>query len=417
MQTKTVPRQNAFSDMLSFWKRQDQAWKVTVGRTSLERFGYQMIYPYLSIFIIALGATKTQLGLMNSIGMCIAGLLGPITGSFIDRNGAKKIYIFGILCLLISYLTYALAPNWFICIFAMGFYWLGSGTSTQSCATICGNCLINKERARGMMICETLAAGLLGMAGPMLASWMIEKFGGVNVNGIRPLFYAASVTTALSLILVVTKLSNRKWAISTKRYKQIFSDGMKIIKDNRTLQKWLIIGAFSQLPMGMIIPYFQVFAKELKGADGVTLGAMVTLAALSSIVFGLPAGVLADKIGRKNVLYMLIPLFLISNLVLVWAPSRMFLLLAGVLLGFNSILLPIANAIERELVTTEMMGVWIGINKLVKTLFGALMALVGGIIWDRIGPQYLFIIYFGMDLIIRVPLLISLPETLIRKTT
>jgi len=37
-----------------------------------------------------------------------------------------------------------------------------------------------------MLICETVAAGLLGMTGPMLATWMVSLSGGVNVGGIRP---------------------------------------------------------------------------------------------------------------------------------------------------------------------------------------------------------------------------------------
>ena len=126
-----------FASILGFWKRQDRDWKVTVTRSSLEKFGYQMILPYLSIYIVALGATKTQLGLVNSIGMVIAGLLGPFTGTLIDRNGPKKIYLFGIGMLMTSYLIFALAPNWIVCIVAMGIYWVGNGSAGHSCGTIC----------------------------------------------------------------------------------------------------------------------------------------------------------------------------------------------------------------------------------------------------------------------------------------
>lgn len=39
----------ALTDIWQFFKRQKPDWKVTVARSSLERFGYQMILPYLSI--------------------------------------------------------------------------------------------------------------------------------------------------------------------------------------------------------------------------------------------------------------------------------------------------------------------------------------------------------------------------------
>jgi MFS family permease len=95
-----------FSKARGFLERQQRDWKITVIRTSLERLAYQAVFPYLSIYIIALGASVTQLGLVNSIGMIVAGIAGPLTGWFIDRTGPKNLYLLGIGLLAISYLTY-----------------------------------------------------------------------------------------------------------------------------------------------------------------------------------------------------------------------------------------------------------------------------------------------------------------------
>ena len=42
------------------------------------------------------------------------------------------------------------------------------------------------------MFCETVAAGLLGMAGPMMATWLVALFGGVNVGEIKPQFFMSN---------------------------------------------------------------------------------------------------------------------------------------------------------------------------------------------------------------------------------
>ena len=139
---------------------------------------------------------------------------------------------------------------------------------------------------------------------------------------------------------------------------------------------------------------------------------MVTGSALVSIVFAIPLGRLADRIGRKRVLYMTIPLFWLSNLMLIWAPSPAFLVIAGILQGFYFIGVPVVAAIERELVPSEQMGRWVGINRFFKMVLSAILALSAGVIWDRIGPQYIFILFVGIDLLIRMPLLIGMPETL-----
>jgi MFS transporter, ACDE family, multidrug resistance protein len=401
---------------LSFLKRQERDWKVTVLRTSLDKLAYQMVFPYLSIYIVALGATGTELGFVNSIGMVIAGFFSPFTGWLIDRIGPKKIYLFGIGFMGLSYLAYGLAQHWGITVVAMAAYWVGFSTSTHSCATICGNCLVNRDRATGMLICETVAAGVLGMIGPMLATWMVSLSGGVGVGGIRPLFFAGLIVTAGTFIIVLLQLSERRWAPKGGSHLHLWKGITEVLRSGGPLKRWLAISAISQLPLGMVFPFTQVFAHSVKGANEFILGAMVTGSALASIVLAIPLGRLADRIGRKKVLYVAIPLFWLSNLLLIWAPSPAFLVIAGVLQGFYFIGVTVVAAIERELVPSEYMGRWVGVNRFFKLVLGAVLALLAGLIWDRIGPLYVFIIYVGIDALIRMPLLIGMPETLHGRT-
>ena len=401
-----------FSKARGFLERQQRDWKITVIRTSLDRLAYQTVFPYLSIYIVALGATATQLGLVSSIGMIVAGIAGPLTGWFIDRTGPKNIYLLGIGLLAISYLTYGIAHSWLITIIAMAAYWLGFSISIHSCATVCGNCLTNEDRATGMTICETVAAGLLGMAGPMLGAWLVTTYGGVNVVGIRPIFFFCLIITISTFFIVLTQLSNKRWRIANVTKLNMFRDLYQVLKEGHHLKRWLVITAITQLPLAMVLPFSQLFAYQIKGATPFILGAMVTGSALTSIAFAIPLGRLADKIGRKKILYTTIPLFWVSNLLLVWSPNPAFLIAAGILQGFYYIGGPISAAMERELVPPEQMGRWLGIARFFRMMLNACLAFVSGIIWDRIGPQYVFLTFVALDLIFRIPLLISMPETL-----
>ena len=400
------------SRAILFLEKQQRDWKVTVIRTSLDKLAYQIVFPYLSIYIVALGATVTQLGIVNSLGMIAAGAAGPFTGWFIDRTGPKKIYLLGIGLLAISYLTYGIAQSWLITTIAMVAYWLGFSVSIHSCATVCGNCLANEERATGMMICETVAAGLLGMVGPMIGAWLVTIFGGVNASGIRPLFFFSLIITLGTFIIIWTQLSNKKWRMIKVIEPNIFRDLYQVMREGKHLKRWLMIASVTHFPVAMIFPFSQVFAHEVKGADQFLLGAMVTASALTSITFAVPLGRLADRVGRKKVLYGTIPLFWLSNLMLVWAPNTAFLIIAGILQGFYYIGGPISGAMERELVPPEQMGRWLGIARFFRMLLSAFMALISGIIWDRIGPQYVFLTFVVLDLVLRAPLLIRMPETL-----
>ncbi|MBM3128803.1 MAG: MFS transporter [Chloroflexi bacterium] len=406
----------SFSNWISFLGRQARDWKVTVMRTSFDRLAYQMVFPYLSIYILALGASATQLGFVISFGMMLAGLLAPFTGWYIDRIGPKKIYLLGIGMLGVSYLTYGLARDWTITFIAMIAYWVGFSVSNHSCATVCGNCLANSDRATGMMICETFGAGLLGMAGPILGAALVALFGGVNEAGIRPLFFLAFLFSLGTFVFVSVQLSNQHWKPANAASPHLLRDLHQVLKDGRNLKRWLIIASIGGLPLGMVFPFSQVFAHEIKGANEFFLAAMVTCAALSSILFAIPLGRLADKIGRKKILFATIPLFWLSNLILIWSPHPIFLLVAGALQGFFYIGGPIAGAMERELVPAEQMGRWLGIARLIKMLTNACFTALAGIVWDKVGPQFVFLTFVAIDLIVRVPLLLAMPETLRLRT-
>jgi MFS family permease len=397
---------------IGFVERQPRDWKVTAIRSSIFRLFYQMLLPYLSIYVLLLGATGTQLGIVNSVGMAVAGFTAPFTGWLIDRVGAKNIYLAGIIFLTVSWFFYAIAPNWTFIIIAMLAYWLGFRTSMHSCNVICANSLATQDRATAMSCCETLAAGLLGVAGPMIGALIVSYSGGVSINGIRPLFYLSLAGMVFTFVLVLTRISNRKWGFTGESRISFLPDLIQLMQRGRYLKRFIIISVITFLPFGMIIPFTQPFAHEVKGANEFILGAMVTGFALTPLLLGLPLGRLADRIGRKKVIYMVTPLFWASNLILIWAPNVFFLIVAGILQGFFFVIGVVTGAMQFEMVPPEHMGKWIGILSFFRMIAAAITAYLAGVIWDTLGPQYVFLIFLGLDIVIRIPLLITIPETL-----
>ena len=405
---------SAIAAGISFVRRQDRDWKITVVRSSLSTFFYQMAFPYISIYTLALGATATQLGIVNSLGMGLAGLIGPFVGWTIDSYGVKRVYLIGIGLLAASYLAYGTARSWHIAIFAMLAFWLGQTASGISCSVICGNTLASKDRATGMSLCETVAAGVLGIAAPLLGAFLVGQFGGADVSGIRPVFFVCLVGTLATFFLIFGKLSNRKWgARGATGPKAFWRELATVLKERPRLRRWIVVASLNFLPMGMVLPFTQPFAHVVKGADGFILGAMVTGFAVTPLVLGVFIGRLADKIGRKRVLYFTTPLFWLSSLLLIYAPNGGVLIVAGVLQGFYYVSSVIAGAMTFELMVPAQMGKWLGILRLFRMCLAACAAYVAGAIWDNVGPQYVFLAVIGLDLLIKTPLLISMPETLV----
>ncbi len=408
----------AFFGIPAFWKAQMKDWRTTVVRTSLDRLGYNIIYPYLSLYIIALGASKAQLGIITSIGMLMSGLLGPITGKFIDQQGYKKVYLIGIAFLMAAYFTYAFAQSWVWCILAMMLYYVGAGTAGHCCGTICGNCLKNSDRGKGMLICESLAAGFLGIVGPQIAIFVLVNLvhcdtSAATAHDYHYLFFIPAFLSILAFFVVQKNLSNdRRIAAPRQSYSQVLKEGFGLIRSSRLLQRWVIVAAIGTATQAMILPYIQVFASEVKGASVQTLGTMVTAQAVTSTVCGYFVGAISDKVGRKKVLYVIWPLYWLSLILLMTSKSSATLILAGVLQCFYYFVLTLSAALTLDLVSPEVMGMWLGVERLIGMTISAILAIVAGTVYDTLGPYVLFIGFICLEAFVRMPLLAKMPETL-----
>ena len=406
-------------DVIGFWKAQQPAWKITVYRTSMERLVYKAVLPYLTLYIVLMGATKSQIGTVTAMGTLVAAIMAPFLGSYIDINGPKKMYILGIVVLLLGYIALWGAPVWQIAALGMFLHTMGGTLGGQSCANICGNCLESCDRAKGMLVCETFAAGVLGMIGPAFAGWFLINIMGVEGTPtdpltIKPLFLFCVAITFLSLLMIIFKLDvshlGSKGKARAKR--NPIKDAFALMKADKNCMKWMIMTGVNRMPMVMIVPYLQLYAAEAKGATTGELAAMTTATALTSVVCGYFFGILADKYGRKKTLTFAIVAYIAALVLLLTSKGTGTLIIVGLLVGFQEIGAVINGSIQHELVPGWARGRWSGSNGMVASLVASIFAYAAGIIYDGVGPQWLFIIYIVAEVAIRLPLLWTLPETL-----
>jgi len=263
-----------------------------------------------------------------------------------------------------------------------------------------------------MALCETASMGVLGIIAPMAGALLVTAFGGINVSGIRPIFYILLAATIATFFLILFQLSDRRWGSVAEASPNFFKGLNEVFRKGKHLKRWILISSITSLPMGMVMPFRQVFANEIKGADQYILGIMVTASGLVPIVLGIFMGRLADRIGRKKLMYLSMPFIWLSNLILIWAPNTGWLVVAGALQGFFMLSGLPERAMSRELVPPEQMGRWLGILEFCKMIFAAGSVYLAGVIWDHIGPHYVFLLIIATDIFFRIPLLLGMPETL-----
>jgi len=192
----------------------------------------------------------------------------------------------------------------------------------------------------------------------------------------------------------------------------VIHDFRRLFKHRTALRRWIVVSSLAQLPMAMTMLFLPVFAHEVKGADEYILAGMTMAGTVSYLLFGIPMGRLADRIGRKKVIYLSTPLWYASSLLLVLSPNAVTLVLAGAFWSFYSISSIVTSSMTLELVPVGQMGRWSGLLGLFGGLVTVPAPLIGGLIWRELGPAYVFLIPVALDLLVRIPLLTTIPETL-----
>jgi len=396
-----------------FIGRQKHNYRVAVVRSAASSFLANLTAQYDAIYTTALGADPVQLGTIGSIGSAIGALISMPVGWLMDRHGIRRFYMLGIGLMAGAALIYALAPDWHALIAAVILLSISMRLTGTGCSVICADSVHNEDRATAQNVCVTIASSL-SMVAPLIAAPLITAFGGMTAEGIRPLYDIRFVGYGLVFLLVATQLREpkREYLVEVKANSGFIRAFGQIFGGPKPLRRWIVVASLTWLPAAMTSSFFQLFAHQVKGADQYLLGGMTTAAILARLLFGIPLGRLADKVGRKKVIYLLTPLWYASNVLLVFSFSPVTLILAGALQTFYAISAGAANAITLELVPVEQVGKWSGLLGLFRGLVTIPAPVISGLIWRQLGPMYVFLIPLAIDLFLKIPLLTMIPETL-----
>ena len=351
-----------FGRIKRFIYRQKRNYRVAIVRSSANNFMLKLTEQYDSIYTVALGADSVELGAISSIGNGISALISIPIGWLMDRFGIKRFYLLGLALMAGAALTYALAPGWQAIIVAMILFTVAMRFTGTGCSVICADSVKNEDRVTAQNTCVTIAS-IFAMIAPLVAAPLVTTFGGLNAEGIRPLYTIRLVGYVLIFFFLLFQLREPKRApMENSNSKAGFVNDFKHLFENgKPLRKWLLITSLTWFPMAMTTPFLQLFAHQAKGADQYLLGIMATATVLTRILFGVPLGRLADKIGRKKVIYLLAPLWYTSYFLLIYSSSPITLVLSGALQTFYFVSTGVTGAMTLELVPVEEMGKWSGL--------------------------------------------------------
>lgn len=401
---------------LQIYTRQSANFKTIVLRRALHAFGDNLTLQYNSVYATFLGAGATQLGSLHSAGNAIGALVALPAGWFIDKYDPKKVFLAGTCLLAVSALLFGAAPHWAWLYSAIIIYYLGIRITCTSCTVFCANELPNEDRATGRGFCQT-ASSIVAISTPLLAAWIVHLSGGLSLSGIRPLYFIKALVFSAILLLLLGRLKSRRITEVPGEPLRVLASIAQVFKQGPDVTRLVLVISMMEVPWILSLPFMPVYAHQFKGADEFTLGGIQVASSILPLLLSIPLGRLADRHGRKGFLYAIAPLAYAGNIFLVYAPSdgassTIFLISYGLLFGFNAIGMNLISSMVAESMPRALMGRWIGVVSLFRGLLSIPAPLLGGLIWNEIGPQYVFIAAIALDALVRLPLLLSIRETL-----
>lgn len=395
---------------LSFFRRQKNPFKVNILKNLVQNFSMGLTQQYQSIYINLLGANPVQLGLITSIGGILnAGITIPAS-HLANKYGIKKTLLASIFITACGYLIIGLSNNWLFTIPGLALTSLAWGIGMVACPMVCGNCLDSSERATGMQICDTVSAAPRLFA-PIIAAMIITLFGGLSISGIKPLYWFQVIGLIIAFIIIFKFFKEIEFQ-SEPSGRSITKDIGRVFKEGTMVKRWILYIMFSNLPHYMAF-YIPLYAKQVKGANQYVLGLMDAGYWLIIILLAIPTGMWADKIGRKKLVSLFTPVYSFSLLLLITASNDAIIVLASLLNGFIMLASVTQGAITAELVPKELLGSWFGLMGLMNGLINVFSPILGGYLWEFIGPAYLFM-FLSVTQILKLPILASMPSEVTR---
>ncbi|MFH0748488.1 MAG: MFS transporter [Candidatus Bathyarchaeota archaeon] len=415
-----------FGQIKNFVERQTENFKVLLISSVLNAANRELVTgrgqggaqesagaSYLQLYLRNLGADAQQIGFLNTLAQLARLAVGLPLGWISDRISLKKVVVFGYLLCCVGPLLFAFATTWPQAIPAM--------MINQVSGTIVGMFVAQffvtstretSDRATAMSMRSTLIS-VVGLAIPTIAAIVVLNFGGISVEGIRPLFIIEVGVGFLIVIFAQLKLKEVGFLQKKNATKRSVFQDYKEIASLPEVQKWTFFKGLRGFFTTSLTPFFSIYYVEVKGANVVTIAAIATVATFVAMLTLVPLGRIADKRGRKWVIYLTRPFHYVGLLLLILAPPNVpeYLIAAAVLGALQTVSNLMEITMEWELVPDDQRGRLAGFLSFFMGLIGIPGPIMMGFLWERVNPSYLLLLPILTDIPFLV-FLTTLPDTL-----
>ncbi|MEM2057388.1 MAG: MFS transporter [Thermoproteota archaeon] len=403
-------------------KSLDRRFKAVLAAIGVYNGANSLTLNYNQLYAVGLGANPLELGSLNSVGSVISSVVSIPVGWLIDKYGVKRVLAAGlVLCAIVSAL-YGFATSWLTLLPAIMLMQLGFKLIMPLADIVIISITKVENRARLMGLSRTVWA-IPSLLTPMAAAMIVTLYGGITVQGIRPLYFIQLSTMVVAAIFIIFKLEELHVRSSVSRSggeggeTSLLEGFRELFRGESSLRKWILLMGLWRFGTSVSMPFVTLWMVYAKNADPYILGAISTVGILVSAILQIPVGVMADKMGRKKTFLIIRPLTYLGTIILITASNPQMLILAGLLgmLGFTGGFIDLSFipfiTMFWEAVPMEKRGRWFGITGVFDVL-SVPAFLLGGFLWQEGLEELVLILPILIEVFIIMPIVLSIPETL-----
>jgi len=274
---------------------------VMIATGALWQFAGNSVWPFFSLYVLALEGTPETIGIISGIGT-IASILPTLMGGYLaDVYGRKKLTALFSVILGLASLFMAMALDWRMLLVAVVIESLASGFREPAMSALIADSLSPESRGIGFAawaIIPTIPA----VVSPMIAGYMIDLQGTLLTLRWGYILTGLAALTAGSCRFMFLKETIRP-RTEEARSLPVMARTVASTHKRMTRDLWILLAAESLVWLGWAAasPYFILYGTtDVIGLSATDWG-LVLLSSNSARVLGFAFGSLADRYGRRNV--------------------------------------------------------------------------------------------------------------------
>jgi MFS family permease len=315
---------------------------IASGAVFLLGFGEELWKKFLPKYLEALGATTPIIGLFGTAEHLIDACYQYPGGFVADRFGRRRAFLTFIALAALGYLVYLFSTSWPFMFVGLALVMAWQSMASPAIFAVIGDSLSRERRAMGFTLQSILKRIPIAIA-PIAGGALIASMG--LVTGVH---VSLLITLALAVltIVLVRKLRTASQPPHATNIRGVWHSFHGVLK--RLLVSDIIIRACE----GMTGVLSILYVTNIHGVSVAAYGTLIAIQMITSILVYIPAGRIADRIGRKPFVILTFLSFALFPVAIIFASNFSWLIVAYVIGGLREIGEPSRKAMIVDLLTT-----------------------------------------------------------------